>query len=865
MAKCTVRHSLLRACLPLVLLAMIWVPAQSAPRVALVIGNASYEHAAALANPLNDAADVGAALSRLGFAVTTLENASYSELRRGLLEFTLAASASEVAVVFYAGHGIEVDQRNFLVPVDARLASDQSVEFETVPLDLVQQAVKRALGLRLVIVDACRDNPFASSMQRAGATRSIGRGLARVEPSGDTLVAYAAKEGTVAADGEGRNSPYSAALLANLEEPGLEVGLMFRRVRDAVLAATGGSQEPFVYGSLSSRGVYLAKAPAVEVSPAVAAGESAALRAAAEREFWVSVSNSTDPADLKAYLEQYSGGTYEVLARNRLKRLLAAPQAAGAAEAVDTAAPASEAVSASARLGAEQLATERGFWESVKNSTDPEEFRAYLERYPNGTFVPLAQNRLKRLGVAAAETEAPVDESAARAYEAAERLHVAEGYEVVVEQFPGSTYAELARAQVRKLRDGLPSDPESGAATVAVVAPGDAVVVAPPAVVDAPEEVSAEPDPSGLPGGPEAVELALELDRSERRLVQVGLSSLGFDPGPADGLIGRRTRGAIGRLQSSRGLSATGFLDAELAKELLLAADAVTKLDDAAFALARSSGSSESYASYLGAYPRGRHASEARDLFAAVEASERLGPGAEFRDCSVCPAMVVVPAGSFMMGSPAGTEDPLHRMEISKPFAVGKHEVTFAEWDACVSAGGCGYRPGDRGWGRGTRPVINLSWDDAQSYVAWLSGETGAGYRLLSEAEWEYAARAGTTTRYWWGNEIGRNRANCDGCGSRWDDRETAPVGSFSSNEFGLHDMHGNVWEWVEDCWHNSYSGAPTDESAWTTGGDCSRRVLRGGSWFNSPRYLRSANRLRDTTRFRRSFNGFRVARTLTP
>ena len=247
----------------------VTVSALAAPRAALVIGNASYAHAPALANPLNDAADVGAALERLGFEVTRLENAAQAELRRGLLAFQRAAAASEVAVVFYAGHGIEVDQRNFLVPVDARLASDQDVEFEAVPLGLVSRAVERASGLRLVILDACRENPFAVSMQRAGATRSIGRGLSRVEPSGETLVAYAAKEGTVAADGAGRNSPYTEALLRYLEEPGLEVMFMFRQVRDAVLATTGGRQEPFVYGSLSSRGVYLASGPPPVAPPSV--------------------------------------------------------------------------------------------------------------------------------------------------------------------------------------------------------------------------------------------------------------------------------------------------------------------------------------------------------------------------------------------------------------------------------------------------------------------------------------------------------------------------------------------------------------------------------------------------------------------
>ena len=198
--------------------------AQSSERVALVIGNASYANAPALANPLSDAADVGAALRRLGFSVTRLRNADYAALRRGLQEFTRTASGSEMAVVYYAGHGIEVDQRNYLVPVDARLASDHDVEFETVPLDLVVRSVERASGLRMVILDACRDNPFAASMRRAGTTRSIGRGLARVEPAGSTLVAYAAKGGTVAADGDGRNSPYTAALLAHLEEPGSRWG-----------------------------------------------------------------------------------------------------------------------------------------------------------------------------------------------------------------------------------------------------------------------------------------------------------------------------------------------------------------------------------------------------------------------------------------------------------------------------------------------------------------------------------------------------------------------------------------------------------------------------------------------------------------
>ncbi len=247
-----------------------------------------------------------------------------------------------------------------------------------------------------------------------------------------------------------------------------------------------------------------------------------------------------------------------------------------------------------------------------------------------------------------------------------------------------------------------------------------------------------------------------------------------------------------------------------------------------------------------------------------------------FRDCEECPDMVVVPAGGFVMGSPDsergryGNEGPLHRVELARSFAMGAYEVTFAEWDACVADGGCaGYRPPDEGWGRGSRPVVNVSWEDAQSYVRWLSEKTGREYRLPSEAEWEYAARAGTDTRYHFGDYIVKATgkeivANCDDCGSRWDDESTAPAGSFRANPFGLYDVHGNVWEWVEDCWNASYAGAPADGSAWESG-DCGLHVLRGGSWYNFKRNLRSAVRGRFRAGGRDERAGFRIVRTLAP
>jgi formylglycine-generating enzyme required for sulfatase activity len=256
----------------------------------------------------------------------------------------------------------------------------------------------------------------------------------------------------------------------------------------------------------------------------------------------------------------------------------------------------------------------------------------------------------------------------------------------------------------------------------------------------------------------------------------------------------------------------------------------------------------------------------------SAEAERALKPGATFRECAKdCPEMVVVPAGEFMMGSPPdenrhdGDEDPQHKVVFAKPFAVSKFEVTFDEWQACVTYGDCDPHISDSGWGRGLQPVINVVWDDAQRFVAWLSRMTGKTYRLLSEAGWEYAARAGTTTAYSWGDEIGIGNADCDGCGSRWDNRQPAPVGSFPANAFGLHDMHGNVWEWVEDCKHDNYNGAPTDGSAWTVGGDCSSRVVRGGGWHHEPWALRSANRDWYSSDSRHDHIGLRVGRTLTP
>lgn len=294
----------------------------------------------------------------------------------------------------------------------------------------------------------------------------------------------------------------------------------------------------------------------------------------------------------------------------------------------------------------------------------------------------------------------------------------------------------------------------------------------------------------------------------------------------------------------------------------------------------RDSQNAREYRAYLDAYPNGRFAALAlarEQLYrgkpaaastssaaatqppAAAPSAPAARPGS-IRDCSDCPELTAIPAGAFQMGSNElyEFEKPVHPVTI-RDFYLGTREVSFEEWDVCVSQGGCNYRPDDRGLGRGKRPVTDIHWNDANAYLAWLSTRTGKRYRLPSESEWEYAARAGTTTTYPWGPAMEKDRANCLGCNdpSR---RSANASGQYPPNGFGLYDMTGNAAEWVTDCWSEHYRNAPRDGSAYVVPG-CRERVLRGGSFNNDPRYLRSAARFKYEADVRFYTNGFRVAR----
>jgi uncharacterized caspase-like protein len=300
-------------------------PAFAEKRVALVIGNSAYQNVAQLANPVNDSAKIAATLKSAGFdVVDSRRDLPAAETRRALRDFADRARDADIAVVYYAGHGIEVDGANYLIPVDAKLERDTDVYDEALSLDRILIAIEPAKKLRLVILDACRDNPFAKSMKRTVATRAIGQGLAKVEPtSPNVLIAYSAKAGFTAADGDGKNSPFTAALAHHIATPGLDVRRAFGFVRDEVLKTTGNKQEPFVYGSLGGEDVPLVPAPA-KAAPATAAAPAPALSAQGEarRDYELALQLGNKNA-LDAFLKQYPDGFYASLAKLQLDKIAA--------------------------------------------------------------------------------------------------------------------------------------------------------------------------------------------------------------------------------------------------------------------------------------------------------------------------------------------------------------------------------------------------------------------------------------------------------------------------------------------------------------------------------------------------------------
>ena len=637
-------------------------------RVAMVIGNSAYQNVLALPNPANDAAAMGALFKTAGFnSVSVYHDLGITQLRRAVGDFAGVASDADVAVIFYAGHGIEVDGTNYIIPVDATLERDFDVPDETVSLDRLLKSIELSRKLKLVILDACRDNPFAKKMTRSISSRGLSRGLAEVEPTvSNTLIAFAAKAGSIAMDGKTKNSPFTTALLQNIATPGLDLRIAFGSIRDEVLKSTNRGQEPFVYGSLGGGVVSLVDAPKVTL----VSTPPSATAMATDGIVWNAIKESKDLNIFEDFSLKFPESMHRAEALRRID-LLRMQSATAAAENARNA-----------------VTPDHVVWNAIKDSNSPAIFEEYVKKFPESSFKGEAQSRFNDLKKTQQAAIVP---------------------------------AIIAPTQSQQKKDGI--------------------------------------------------DIAL------------------------------------------------------------------TVLSDQ--------------------YEKG------------------IKSNTNFKECEKCPQMTVIPGGSFVMGSPENEpkreaiEGPQHKVNISQSFAAGRFAITFDEWDLCFKDGGCsGYQPWDNGWGRGSRPVVGVSWQDAKNYVSWLSQRTGKVYRLLSESEREYIARAGTNSPFWWGTTVSRNNANF----TEKDDKDkvtkvvlvqkTMPVESFQPNAWGLYQVSGNIWEWVEDCMNDSYAGAPADGSAWRSG-NCAKRVLRGGSWISEGGAMRSASRYAVQAEGRAGNVGFRIARDL--
>ncbi len=574
-------------------------------RVALVIGNGDYAQLARLSNPVTDARAIAAALKARGFSVSEHFDLSRADLLDALERFRQSARGADVAVAFYAGHGMEIAGKNIVAPVDAEIVCEPKEARRAVALDELFEAVSEAQN-QIVLLDACRNDPFPQCPTRAAQAGSGFRGIQRIGSSDRSLlIANATLSGQLAADGDpGAHSPFAKALLARFSS---DARVPWRDLLDLtardVTVGSKGQQTP------------------------------------------------------------------EIITRGGAPRICLDPEGCGGA------------------------------------------------------------------GVGALTDQAALDEAG--------RL----------------------------------------------------------------------------------------------------LNDLGYTP---DETRGGGIAEPIRRFQRETGLDPDGALTPTLL--------AILRATRTRFAALPKPGKPD-----------------APDIGVPGASSEHAA-GAVFRDCESCPEMVALPAGSFRMGADKSVggrseEAPQHDVTLVRPFAIGKYETQFDEWESCALEGGCPPMPADGGWGRGKRPVINVSWDDAKAYVNWLRDKTGKPYRLMTEAEWEYAARGGTTTPFATGDTIVTAQANFDASSDAPQKRvgayegKTVEVGAFSANPFGLHDMHGNVAEWVEDCWNASHAGAPQDGSA--RGGDCARRVAKGGAWYYEAPFLRSAARVSYPAKAKLNIVGFRVVRPL--
>ena len=680
---------------------------------------------------------------------------------------------------------MQADHENYLLPADAKLEHQHDLLFEAIPLRLLLGEMVQASKIGIILLDACRNNPFMDRMSRSFATsqRAIatGAGLARVDDvPRNTMVVMATKADQGADDGDAGHSPFAEALLAHLQIPGLELGLFFRSVRDTVLKATNNRQEPYIFSSLGAEPFYFRPRPPnhpPEIGPVTAlqvtdrAGPTP-----------LSIPQPTDP----------DGDALTV-------RIIGLPR------------------SGEVRIDGRPV---------KPNDLFP------AEKFTTATFKPDG----KMLGPVGSVDILVEDGRGGSVMGNLPIAVTSSNHPPVVDRTQPVRFAPV------RLGIALPSDPDGDPLTVTVTAL-----------------------PRGrVRNGGASVSIG-------DRLQPADLPRLTFVP-DAD-VAGRA--GSFGYVvEDGRGGRTDGAVEIEVADADAAVPVARQEAPEARTAPRPEEPRPPADAKVASLQPPALSLPEPqRDPTKAVAlrtpaapampppaASKGVAEAKTLQDCPTCPKLAILSGGSFIMGQ--GTRDPAavppHPVAI-RPFAIGLYPVTVGDWKACLAEDKCDSMPRmaeveDR------TPVHNVSWNNAQNFLAWLRQKTGKKYRLPSEAEWEYAARGGTVTRYWWGDQVGVAKANCVDCGGQQDAHRPLPVDALPANPFGLYHMLGGVAQWTEDCWFPDYRGAPVDGTA-REAPACMKRVLRGGSFRAGQDDITTTSRNSYDSSVRYLVNGFRVAR----
>ena len=816
-------------------------------RLALVVGIGAYEFATALPNPPHDARAIGDSLVDLGFEVYSVLDPDKRNLETTLRDFGRKAAEADLVIIFFAGHGVQVNGRNYLVPIDAKLEDPRDLPYDAVPLELFLGAISEAKLAGITIIDACRDNPFVDRLAaRADASTEVKAGLSRVDdvPSG-ALIAMATRANGVAEDGAGEHSPYTTALLEELKEPGVELRLFFGKVADRVKQMTKNRQEPYVAGTLGGTAVYLNPLPPNQMPVASRGLLVKVLDSAGPTPLGIPAPVDPDKADrlVVRITALPAGGQVKLFDRVVLiGDLLTAEQLKMA-----TFAPDGVTVGDVGALEY-QVSDDRG-------GSDFGSVAVYIQQ-SNKPPVVVAQTTVQAvrnpLGIQP-PTDPDGDTMTITVTSVPSKGAIHDGPTILAkgDRIDAGALAKLTYDP----EDGAPGaagtfsysvDDGRGGAVMASVR--IEVIEGAGAAVDQVAAAAAPPVPDVVRG--------IALEPVSGRYVARSDANVREAPNPSAKRIDRIAKGTevqvLGKAEGANWFSITtaggdvGFVASELLQPVAPEAP-ITTAD---------TGEAVPAAAEQQQVAPAEAPAEVAMLPSAPEAPASAN---EFSDCADCPVMVALPAGEFVMGSDKGdaSERPRHRANIGA-FAMGKYEVTVAQWRACVEAAGC-EAISQMNTADATLPMLNVSWDDAAAFAKWLSEKTSKKYRLPSESEWEYAARAGTETPYWWGDKVSAEYASCRDCGGEYSKLTPPSAMTLKANPFGLVGMNGGVSEWVIDCWHANYEGAPGDGSA-RNGENCGRRVLRGGSWRDDHKHITAFGRGFYDHDVRYLYNGFRVA-----